>query len=221
MLSTVWSHVPFTDSWKGWLLGVGLRPPAYLTTSSPPHGEQTLLRLLCSLQVTSPSAQLKRARTTLGVYIHCFSIAVLKHRDRGHSWEGLFGFMVQSNKSPSPSWQGSVAVSRHGDRTAESSHLERKEAASTLGMAQAFKTSKSTPGNAFSNKASLLPPGTPQTALPTEYSAKPETSENIASHHRVLLGAPGHKSSGDGAPGCLSEAQHVFPNLSYRDDQSR
>lgn len=116
-----------------------------------------------------------------------------------------------------PSWQGSVAVSRHSDRTAESSHLERKEAESTLGMAQAFKTSKSTPGNAFSNKASLLPPGTPQTALPTEYSAKPETSKNIASHHRVLLGAPGHKFSGDGAPGCLSEAQHVFPNLSYRD----
>lgn len=45
------------------------------------------------------------------------------------------------------------------------------------------------------------------------------------SHHSVLPDAPGHKSLGDGAPGCLSEAQHVFPNLSdlgieptYRDD---
>lgn len=180
MLSIVWSHVSFTNCWKGWLLGVGLCPPAYLTTSSLLHGEQTLLRLLRFLQVTSPSAQLKRTRTTLGVSIHCFSVAVLKHRDRGHSWEGLFGFLVQSNKNPSPSWQGSVAVSRQGDRTAESSHLERKEAASTLGMAQAFKTSKSTPGNTFSNKASLWPPGTPQTALPTEYSAKAETSENIS-----------------------------------------
>lgn len=101
MFSIVWSHVSFTDCWKGWLLGVGLHPPAYLTTSSLPQREQTLLRLLCSLQVSSSSAQLKRARTTLGVSIHCFFLllcsSTITEATRGRVYLGSWSRVIRAH----------------------------------------------------------------------------------------------------------------------------
>lgn len=48
---------------------------------SESHGEQAFLRRLCPLRLSSASAQLRRARTTPGVPISCFSVAVIKHHD--------------------------------------------------------------------------------------------------------------------------------------------
>lgn len=88
------------------------------------------MRLPCSLQLSSLSAQLKMAGTTLGVCLGYVVVVVIKRHDQGHLWKGLSGLTAQWGKSLSPSWQESEATA---GTAAEGSQLNRT-GAGTLGM---------------------------------------------------------------------------------------
>lgn len=99
---------------------------------SESHGDQTPVRLPCSLQLSSLSARLKMAGTTLGVCLGYFVVVVvvIKRHDQGHLWKGLSGLTAQWGKSLSPSWQESEATA---GTAAERSQLN-PTGAGTLGM---------------------------------------------------------------------------------------
>jgi hypothetical protein len=86
------------------LLSVGLHRgsapccrPHHIWSES--HRDQTPVGRLCSLHLSSLSARLKTARTTLGICLGYLFVAVIKFHDQGHLGKGLFGLMAQRDES--------------------------------------------------------------------------------------------------------------------------
>lgn len=86
------------------------------------HGDQTPVRRLCSLELSSLSARLETARTVLGICLGYSFVAVIKPHDQGHSGRVYLGLWPRE-MSLAPSH---VATGRHSSTTAESSHLNHK-----------------------------------------------------------------------------------------------